>query len=80
MSQLVDKAKNFVSEKIGDMAKPEASVTDVDFKRVTKDSVEYLAMVDVYNPYSTPIPICEVKYSFKSANRYAFLMDPDWVQ
>lgn len=70
MSQLVNKAKNFVSEKIGDMAKPEASVTDVDFKKVSMNNVEYLAKVSVNNPYSTPIPICEVKYSFKSANRY----------
>ncbi|TKY63990.1 WRKY transcription factor 24 [Spatholobus suberectus] len=36
MSQLLDKAKNFVSEKINDTAKPEASVTDVDFKRSKK--------------------------------------------
>ncbi|XP_061349922.1 desiccation protectant protein Lea14 homolog [Gastrolobium bilobum] len=69
MSQLLDKAKNFVSEKINDVAKPEASVTDVDFKRVSKDSIEYLAKVSVDNPYSTSIPICEIKYSFKSASR-----------
>ncbi|GAU41713.1 hypothetical protein TSUD_349740 [Trifolium subterraneum] len=69
MSQLVNKAKNFVSDKLGDVAKPEASVMDVDFKRVTMDSAEYLAKVSVHNPYSTPVPICEVKYSFKSANR-----------
>lgn len=70
MSQLLHKAKDFVSDKIGDVVKPEASVTDVDFKRVTMDSAEYLAKVCVQNPYSTPIPICEVNYSFKSANRY----------
>ncbi|TKY45867.1 Desiccation protectant protein Lea14-like [Spatholobus suberectus] len=69
MSQLLDKAKNFVSEKINDTAKPEASVTDVDFKRVSKDNIEYLAKVSVRNPYSTPIPICEINYSFKSASR-----------
>ena len=69
MSQLVNKAKNFVSEKINDVAKPEASVTNVDFRRVTKDSVEYLANVSVHNPYSTPIPICQINYSFKSATR-----------
>jgi len=72
MSQLLDKAKNFVSEKVNDMAKPEASVTDVDFKRVSKDNVEYLAKVSVRNPYSTSIPICEINYSFKSASRYPF--------
>ncbi|KAK7292735.1 hypothetical protein RJT34_15587 [Clitoria ternatea] len=69
MSQLLNKAKNLVSEKVNDVAKPEASVTDVDFTRVSKDSIEYLAKVSVRNPYSTPIPICEVKYSFKSASR-----------
>ncbi|RDX89008.1 hypothetical protein CR513_29315, partial [Mucuna pruriens] len=69
MSQLLDKAKNYVSEKISNMAKPEASVADVDFKRVSKDNIEYLAKVSVRNPYSTPIPICEVNYSFKSASR-----------
>lgn len=70
MSQLLDKAKNFVSEKINDIAKPEASVTDVDFKRVSKDNIEYLAKLSVRNPYSTAIPICEINYSFKSASRY----------
>ena len=63
--QLLDKAKNFVSEKISDVAKPEAHVADVDFKRVSKDHIEYLAKVSVQNPYSAPIPICEIKYSFK---------------
>ncbi|CAL0318416.1 unnamed protein product [Lupinus luteus] len=69
MSQLLDKAKNYVSEKISDVAKPEGSVTNVDFKRVSGNSVEFLAMVSVRNPYSTPIPICEIRYSFKSADR-----------
>ncbi|GAU16568.1 hypothetical protein TSUD_167990 [Trifolium subterraneum] len=46
MSQLVNKAKNFVSDKLSDVAKPEASVMDVDFKRVTMDSAEYLAKVE----------------------------------
>ncbi|KAH1199817.1 Desiccation protectant protein Lea14 [Glycine max] len=69
MSQLLDKAKNYVAEKVTNMPKPEASVTDVDFKRVSRDSVEYLAKVSVSNPYSTPIPICEIKYSLKSAGK-----------
>ncbi|KAI5421867.1 hypothetical protein KIW84_045346 [Lathyrus oleraceus] len=47
MSQLVNKAKNFVSDKISDVAKPEASLTDVDFTRVTMNNVEYLAKVFV---------------------------------
>ncbi|MED6135732.1 hypothetical protein PIB30_049427 [Stylosanthes scabra] len=69
MAQLMDKAKNFVSEKLSDVAKPEAHVSDVDFKRVSKDHIEYLAKVSVNNPYSASIPICEIKYSFKSASR-----------
>lgn len=73
MSQLIDKAKNYVAEKIGEMPKPTASITDVDFKRVSRESVEYLAKVNVSNPYSTSIPICEITYSFKSATRFCFL-------
>lgn len=76
MSQLLDKAKNYVSEKLGEMPKPEASITDVDFKRVSSDSVEYLAKVSVSNPYSTSIPICEIKYSLKSAGRFLPLTHP----
>jgi LEA14-like dessication related protein len=72
MSQLLDKAKNFIAEKVADMPKPEASITDVDFKGVSRESVEYLAKIDVSNPYSTSIPICEIKYSFQSANRFVF--------
>ncbi|CAI8607597.1 unnamed protein product [Vicia faba] len=69
MSHLVNKVKNFVSDKFHGVAKPEASVTDVDFKRATMSSVEYLAKVAVHNPYSHSLPICEVNYSFKSATR-----------
>ncbi|XP_058739942.1 desiccation protectant protein Lea14 homolog isoform X1 [Vicia villosa] len=67
--ELLDKAKNYVAEKIGEMPKPTASITDVDFKRVSRESVEYLSKVNVSNPYSTSIPICEITYSFKSAAR-----------
>ncbi|KAJ1443526.1 Water stress and hypersensitive response domain [Sesbania bispinosa] len=67
MSQLLDKAKNYVSDKVANMPKPEANITDVDFKRVSRECVEYLAKVSVSNPYSAPIPICEIKYSLKSA-------------
>ncbi|XP_004492808.1 desiccation protectant protein Lea14 homolog isoform X2 [Cicer arietinum] len=67
--ELLDKAKNFVAERVADMPKPEASINDVDFKRVTRECVEYLAKVTVNNPYSTSIPICEISYSLKSAAR-----------
>lgn len=72
MSQLIDKAKGFVAEKIANVKKPEASVTDVDFKRVSRDCIEYLANVSVTNPYGAPIPICEISYSLKSATRSRF--------
>nr|AFK43714.1 unknown [Lotus japonicus] len=69
MSQLLDKAKAFVAEKVANMPMPEASVTDVDFKKVSRECVEYLAKISVSNPYSTPIPICEINYTLKSAGR-----------
>ncbi|XP_047164458.1 desiccation protectant protein Lea14 homolog [Vigna umbellata] len=69
MSQLLDKAKTYVADKVANMPKPEATVADVDFQKVSRDSVQYLAKVSVSNPYATPLPICEIKYSFKSADR-----------
>ncbi|XP_022757462.1 late embryogenesis abundant protein Lea14-A [Durio zibethinus] len=69
MSQLVDKAKNFVAEKIANMKKPEASLTDVDLKHVSREGIEYGAKVSCSNPYSHSIPICEISYTFKSAGR-----------
>ncbi|XP_043696276.1 desiccation protectant protein Lea14 homolog [Telopea speciosissima] len=69
MAQFLDKAKNFVAEKIGNIKKPEATVTDVSFKSVTRDSAIVNAKISVSNPYSTSIPICEISYTLKSANR-----------
>ncbi|XP_043696290.1 desiccation protectant protein Lea14 homolog [Telopea speciosissima] len=69
MAQLLDKAKNFIAENIGNIKKPEATVTDVSFKSVTTDSAIVNAKVSVSNPYSTSIPICEISYTLKSANR-----------
>ncbi|CAL0327835.1 unnamed protein product [Lupinus luteus] len=66
MLHLLDKAKNYVVEKFANVPKPEASVTGVAFKRVSLEGAEYLAKVSVENPYSTPIPICEIGYSLKS--------------
>lgn len=70
MSQLLDKAKTYVADKVANMPKPEATVADVDFQKVSRDSVQYLAKVSVSNPYATPLPICEIKYSLKSADRF----------
>ena len=69
MTQFVDKAKNFVSEKIANAKKPEATVDDVDFVKASREGVQCLAKVTVSNPYAVPIPICEISYSLKSAGR-----------
>ncbi|KAL5572953.1 hypothetical protein UlMin_022550 [Ulmus minor] len=69
MSNLLGKAKTFLAEKVAHVKTPEASVTDVDLKQVSLDSVEYLAKVSVDNPYSVIIPICEITYILKSAGR-----------
>ncbi|KAJ8748929.1 hypothetical protein K2173_013365 [Erythroxylum novogranatense] len=69
MSQLLDKAKEFVADKVANVKKPEASLTDMDLKSVHRDNIEYGAKVSVNNPYGTSIPICEISYTFKSADR-----------
>ncbi|CAM8963779.1 hypothetical protein QQ045_003174 [Rhodiola kirilowii] len=69
MANLIDKAKNYVAEKIADIPKPEASVLDVDLKGVARDGVSYEARIVVQNPYSHSIPICEITFVFKSAGR-----------
>ncbi|KAI3444483.1 hypothetical protein Pfo_001148 [Paulownia fortunei] len=67
--ELVDKAKNFVVDKAGNMKKPEASITDVDLKDVGLDGITYLAKVSVLNPYGVSIPICDITYTLKSVDR-----------
>ncbi|GMJ00933.1 LIGHT STRESS-REGULATED 3, Arabidopsis thaliana Late Embryogenesis abundant 14 [Hibiscus trionum] len=69
MSELLDKAKNFVSDKVANMKKPEASIKDVDLGHVGRDGIQYDAKVSVTNPYSVPIPICQISYTLKSAGR-----------
>lgn len=67
--QFVDKAKDFLVEKVANIKKPEAEVKDVDLKHVSRDSIEYDAKLSVSNPYSHAIPICAISYTFKSAGR-----------
>ncbi|KAF8413243.1 hypothetical protein HHK36_001219 [Tetracentron sinense] len=69
MSQLVEKAKNFVAEKVAHIKKPKAELTDVDLKDVSRDSVTYNCRVSVTNPFGHDLPICQISYTFKSANR-----------
>lgn len=66
---LLEKAKNYVAGKVTDVPKPEASINDVDFKKITRECITYQADVSVKNPYSVSIPICEISYVLKSAGR-----------
>ncbi|KAL7121458.1 hypothetical protein ACP275_02G183100 [Erythranthe tilingii] len=65
----MDKAKNFVTDTVANIKKPEASITDVDLKDVGRDGISYLAVLSVFNPYGVSIPVGEIKYTLKSANR-----------
>ena len=66
---MVDKAKEFLAEKVAHMKKPEAELADVDLKSFSRECLTFHGMVDVSNPYGHPLPICEVTYTFKSADR-----------
>lgn len=70
MAGLLDKAKEYVVDSVTSIEKPEASVTDVGLKKVDWSSVIYVAKVKVSNPYSVSIPIGEIRYSLKSADRF----------
>lgn len=70
MLQLLDKAKNFVVEKVVNLKKPAATVNDVDMSSVHRDYVEYFAKISISNPYSHSLPICEVSYTLKSDGRF----------
>ncbi|KAF9597246.1 hypothetical protein IFM89_016387 [Coptis chinensis] len=69
MAGLMDKAKNFVAEHVAQIKKPEAELTDVDLKNVTRDSVHFKSQISVTNPYDHSIPICDIAYTLKSANK-----------
>lgn len=66
---LLNQAKDFITEKVGDIPKPEPTVNNVDLKNVTRESIEYKADVSVKNPYTHSIPICEISYSLKSGDK-----------
>ncbi|KAA8516104.1 hypothetical protein F0562_019283 [Nyssa sinensis] len=69
MAGLIDKAKNFVVDKVANVEKPEASLDDLDLKDMSCDAITYSGKVSVKNPYSTSIPICQISYKFKCAGR-----------
>ncbi|KAK4484397.1 hypothetical protein RD792_006976 [Penstemon davidsonii] len=66
---ILEKAKNFVSEKVANMPTPEATITDVDLKGFGLDGITLLAKICVSNPYSVAIPIGEIVYTVKSAGK-----------
>lgn len=70
MAQVVDKAKNYVTDKVTNMRKPEASLSKFRLKGVSREGVDYLADVSIDNPYSHSIPICEISYVLKSDGRF----------
>lgn len=69
MAKLVGMAKEFVADKIAHVKKPEADLTDVSIKNVSRDCALFNADLNVSNPYSHSIPICEITYTLKSAGR-----------
>ncbi|KAJ3701788.1 hypothetical protein LUZ61_005493 [Rhynchospora tenuis] len=82
MASFIDKAKEFVADKIAHVPKPEASVTGVSFKGVTRECITLHSEVDVNNPYSHRLPICEVTYSLKSGEKViasGTMPDPGWI-
>ncbi|CAO2170690.1 unnamed protein product [Urochloa humidicola] len=82
VSGLMDKAKGFVAEKVAQIPKPEASLERVSFKSISRQGIELHSHVDVANPYSHRIPICEVTYTFKSDGKViasGTMADPGWI-
>jgi hypothetical protein len=69
MASLMDKAKGFVADKIAHMPKPEASLDKVTFKGMTRDSITVHSHVNVTNPYSHRIPICDIAYVLKCGGK-----------
>ncbi|KAH6795647.1 hypothetical protein C2S51_036633 [Perilla frutescens var. frutescens] len=67
--EILEKAKNYVADKIGDMPLPEASIMGVDMKGLGLDGISLAAKVSISNPYAVPIPIGEIPYVVKSAER-----------
>ncbi|WOH09509.1 hypothetical protein DCAR_0728966 [Daucus carota subsp. sativus] len=49
--------------------KPEAKITHVGLKDVNLEFVTYNAKISVTNPYPTPLPIFQITYALKSADR-----------
>jgi LEA14-like dessication related protein len=83
MAGLMDKAKGFVADKIAHMPKPEASLDKVTFKGMTRDAITVHSHVNVTNPYSHRIPICDIAYVLKCGGKEVAsgtIPDPGWIE
>ncbi|ONK79773.1 uncharacterized protein A4U43_C01F9930 [Asparagus officinalis] len=83
MAGLIDKAKEFIADKIADMPKPEATMTDVSIKKFTREAATFDGEVSVNNPYSKRLPICEISYTLKSDGQViasGTIADPGWIE
>jgi len=69
MASMMDKAKQFVVEKVAHMEKPSAEVTDIDIKNVSMQSITMESAVDITNPYDHDLPIGQISFRLLSANR-----------
>lgn len=69
MASLIDKAKGFVADKIAHMPKPEASLDSVSFKGVSREALTVHSNINVTNPYSHRIPICDITFTLKCGGK-----------
>ncbi|CAN6336679.1 unnamed protein product [Urochloa humidicola] len=79
---LMDKAKEFVADKIAHIPKPEASLDSVSFKSMSRECITLHSNVNVSNPYDHRLPICEVTYTLKCAGKVVAsgtMPDPGWI-
>ncbi|GFP84364.1 desiccation protectant protein lea14 homolog [Phtheirospermum japonicum] len=66
---IIEKAKNYVLDKMANIPMSEATITDVDLKGFGLYGLTLLAKVSVSSHYSIPIPIGEIAFVVKSARR-----------
>jgi len=79
---LMDKAKEFVADKIAHIPKPEATLDAVTFKGLSRECITLHSSVNVSNPYDHRLPICEVTYTLRCAGREVAsgtMPDPGWI-
>ncbi|CAD6271045.1 unnamed protein product [Miscanthus lutarioriparius] len=79
---LMDKAKEFVADKIAHIPKPEATLDGVTFKGLSRECITLHSTVNVSNPYDHRLPICEVTYTLRCAGKEVAsgtMPDPGWI-